>query len=129
MTKFDFSNEHFSIVDAQGHRIDLSPQEAVELLQWLSDKKTMLLRLSQQDTDQRSSRREQIEIHLQQQHLIHLDALQAAIPQLQEHTPATNIFVSPVDSVSEHALQLLKAFQIEYKLHPLLEDDNAFAQG
>jgi hypothetical protein len=129
MTKFSFSAKHLSIVDAQGHHVDLDPQEAVELLQWLSDRRTMLLRLSQQDTEQRDGGREQIEIRLQQQHLVHLDALQAAIPQLQEHTPAANIFVSPADSVTERAIQLLNAFQIEYKIHPLLEEDGVFAQG
>ena len=129
MTKFAFGDERLTIVDAQGHHVDLGPQDAVELLEWLSDNRTMLLRLSLQATEQRDSKGGQIEIHLQQQHLVHLDALQAAIPQLQKHTPAANIFMSPADAVTERALQLLNAFQIEYKIHPLLEDDSVFAQG
>ena len=129
MTKFYFSDEQISIINAHGHRVDLSPQEATELLQWLSDKRTMLLHLSSQDTDERESGREQMAIHIQQQHQIHLDALKAAIPQLQESTPATGIFVAPADAVTERAIELLKVYQIEYHIHPLLEDDGAFAQG
>lgn len=129
MTKFYFTDEQISIVDAQGHYVDLDPQEAVELLQWLSDNKTTLLRLSLQDVEQEDSGGGQLEIHLPEQHLVHLDALQSAIPQLQRHSPSANIFVSPADVVTERALQLLNAFQIEYKIHPLLEDDNVFAQG
>jgi len=129
MTKFDFADGRLTIVDDQGHHVKLDPQEALELLQWLSDKRTMLLRLSLQDAEWRDSGGEQIEIHLPQQHLVHLDALQDAIPQLQRYTPKANIFVSPADMVTERALQLLHAFQIEYKIHPLLEDDDVFAQG
>ena len=138
MTKFDFNDERFSIVDSHNQRVDLSPQEAIDLIEWLSDKKTMLLRLfhqdtepldSLQDTEPLGSQVEQIEIHLLPQHLVHLDKLQAAIPHLQEHIPATNIFTSPADSVTERAIELLKEFEIEYKIHPLLEDSNEFAQG
>jgi hypothetical protein len=66
---------------------------------------------------------------MQQQHLPHLDTLQDAIPQLQEHTPATSIYVAPIDSVTERAIEMLKVFRIEYKIHPLLEDNNEFAQS
>jgi hypothetical protein len=124
MAKFDFSNDHLSIVDAHNHRVDLSSLEAVELFEWLSDKRAMLL-LSLQD----ANLVEQLEIHLQPQDLIHLHELQAAIPLMQEYPPATKIFVSPVHSVSEHALELLEEFQIEYHIHPLLEDTDVFAQG
>ncbi|MBV9229420.1 MAG: hypothetical protein JOZ18_08910 [Chloroflexi bacterium] len=130
MTKFYFSDEQISIINAHGHRVDISPEEAIELLQWLSDKKTMLLHLSSyQDIDERESGREQMEIYIQQQHQIHLDALKAAIPQLQEATPAGSIFIAPADVVTDRAIELLKAYQIEYHIHPLLEDDGAFAQG
>jgi hypothetical protein len=138
MTNFDFNAERLSIVDAHNQRVDLSPLEAVQLLEWLSTRKTMLLHLSQtetgsleslHDTEPLSSQMEQLEIHLLPKQLVYLDKLQAAIPQLQEHIPATNIYVSPADAVTERALALLKEFEIEYKIHPLLEDSNEFAQG
>jgi hypothetical protein len=137
MTKFDFNAERLSIVDAHNQCVALSPLEAVQLLEWLSAKKTMLLHLSQEteslnslhDTEPLGGQMEQLEIHLLPQHLVYLDKLQAAIPQLQEHIPATNIYVSPADSVTERAITLLKEFEIEYKIHPLLEDSNEFAQG
>jgi uncharacterized protein YecA (UPF0149 family) len=138
MTKFDFNDERLSIVDAHNQYVDLSPLEAVQLLEWLSARKTILLRLSQQeteplesvhDTEPLGSQMEQLEIHLLPQHLVHLEKLQAAIPQLQEYISATNIYVSPADVVTERAIALLKEFEIEYKIHPLLEDSNEFAQG
>ena len=138
MTKFDFHAERLSIVDAHNQRVNLSPLEAVQLLEWLSSRKTMLLHLSQTETDSLESlhdteplgsQMEQLEIHLLPKQLVYLDKLQAAIPQLQEHIPATNIYVSPADVVTERALILLKEFEIEYKIHPLLEDSNEFAQG
>ncbi len=138
MTKFDFNDERLSIVDAHNQCVDLSPLEAVQLLEWLSARKTILLRLSQQGTEPLEtlhateplgSQMEQLEIHLLPKQLVHLEKLQAAIPQLQEHIPATNIYVSPADAVTERALVLLKEFEIEYKIHPLLEDSNEFAQG
>ena|SRR5579884_2465210 len=123
MAKFDFSDKRLSIVDARGHRVELTSQEAIELLQLLSDKKTNLLRFSSHDIHQ------EIAIHLRQPQFAYLDTLKAAIPQLQESLSATNVFVAPADAVTERAIQLLEEFRIEYKLHPLLEDDNAFAQG
>lgn len=132
MTRFDFSDGRLSIVDAHRRQVSLSPLEALELFQWLSetDRRTLLLRLSLQDEEAKNGGQEQIKIHLQQEQLEHLDVLRAAIPQLREHVPATNIFVSPADAVTERAIELLNEFQIEYKIHPLLEDDsNVFAQG
>jgi hypothetical protein len=34
-----------------------------------------------------------------------------------------------LETISEQALQLLKEYQIEYHIHPLLEDDDVYAQG
>jgi hypothetical protein len=34
-----------------------------------------------------------------------------------------------MDLVTERAIELLKELQVEYKIHPLLEEDNAFSQG
>lgn len=86
MAKFAFGEEKLTIIDAKGYQIDLSMQEAVSLLYWLSDQKAALFRLSRHEREPKK----QPENLMQQQ---------------------------------------LEAFQIEYKIHPLLEDDNAFAQG
>lgn len=129
MAKFGFSNKRLSIIDARGHQVDLSPQEAIELLQLLSSKRAVLQRLASQEANLEINTRGQVEIHLQQQQLAHLDTLKAAIPQLHNPISATNIFVAPADAVTERAIQLLEAFQIEYKLHPMLEESNEFAQG
>ena len=128
MATFDFNDEKLSIVDVYDHRVDLSPQEALALLQWVSDNEELLLRLSQFSFRPEDTSKGQIEIYVQQ-HPFHLDTLKAAIPQLQEHPSAAHTFVAPADSVTQHALELLNAFQIEYKLHPLLEDPDGFAQG
>jgi hypothetical protein len=125
MAKFAFGEEKLTIIDAQGRQVDLGLQEAVSLLYWLSDQKATLFRLSRHKNEPK----EQLEVHLQEQDLVHLNTLQSAMPQLRERTPATNVFLSPMDAVTRHAIQLLEMFQIEYKIHPLLEDDNAFAQG
>ncbi|GHO97121.1 hypothetical protein KSF_071690 [Reticulibacter mediterranei] len=85
MAKFAFGEEKLTIIDAKGYQIDLSMQEAVSLLYWLSDQKAALFRLSRHESEPEK----QPEKHFQQ----------------------------------------LEAFQVEYKIHPLLEDDNAFAQG
>jgi hypothetical protein len=134
MTKFDFNEERLSIIDAHNQRVNLSPLEAVQLLEWLSARETILRHLahqdaSLQDTEPLGGQMEQLEIHLLPQQLVHLDELQDAIPQLQEYIPAANIYVSPIDAVTERAIALLKEFEIEYKIHPLLEDSNEFAQG
>ena len=39
MTTFDFMGQSIWIVDKEGHKVALSPQEALDLLQWLSDKR------------------------------------------------------------------------------------------
>jgi hypothetical protein len=130
MAEFNFHDEKLVIVDTHDNSVELSPQEAAALLHWLSNRSTALLDLSHEDTNMRDRARRQVQIRLMEQHLMHLDALKAAIPQLQEHIPATNTFAAPVDAVTERAFQLLKAYQIEYKIHPLLDDtDDAFAQG
>jgi hypothetical protein len=138
MTKFDFNEERLSIIDAHNQCVNLGPREAVQLLEWLSARETILRYLARQDAtllNERSeaeasgSQMEQLEIHLLPQQMVHLDELQEAIPQLQEYIPATNVYVSPIDAVTERAIALLKEFEIEYKIHPLLEDSDEFAQG
>ncbi|HEY7417366.1 MAG TPA: hypothetical protein VH593_19435 [Ktedonobacteraceae bacterium] len=104
MAKFDFSEKQLSIIDTHGHRVDLSLQETVELLQLLLDRVVVQQHLLSQD----ASQREQVAIHLQQQQFGHL---------------------APVDAVTERAIQLLEAFRMEYMIHPMLEESTGFAQG
>ena len=130
MASFDFINgEHVSISDSHGQRTDLNPQEALDLLHWLSDRKDTLYSLTHQGTGQATGEKH-LQIHLHQEDLEHLDELKAVIPDLQEYRPVVKVLDAPWDAVTERALQLLKELQIEYTVHPLLlEDYEAFAQG
>jgi hypothetical protein len=109
------------ITDNQA-QIHLDPSEAYALWRWLSARK---------DAFQAHSFETQLElkIHLYQEDLGHLDELKAAIPDLHERGPIVKVLEAPLETVSERALQLLKDFQIEYHIHPLLEDDDTYAQG
>jgi hypothetical protein len=131
MTSFDFTGEHLSIVDGYSQRVDLNPQEGLDLLHWLSDKRDALLNLTHQGAQQVQSRekRLELEIRLYQEDLEHLDKLRAAIPSLHESRSAVKVLDAYLDPVTERAIQLLKELQLEYKIHPLLEDNDAFAQG
>jgi hypothetical protein len=131
MTSFDFTGEHLSIVDGYNQRVDLNPQEGLDLLHWLSDKRDALLNLTHQGAQQVQSRekRLELEIRLYQEDLEHLDKLRAAIPSLHESRSAVKVLDAYLDPVTERAIQLLKELQLEYKIHPLLEDNDAFAQG
>jgi len=129
MAKFDFFSEGVSIFDGSDQRLDLNPQEAIDLLQWLSEHRDALYGLAHQNTAQRPSREELLEIHIYQENLEYLDRLKAAIPGLHEHMPVIKVLDAPMDLVTERAIELLKELQVEYKIHPLLEEDNAFSQG
>ena len=131
MASFDFTGEHLSIIDGYNQRVDLNAQEGLDLLQWLSDKKDALLSLTPQGVPQVTSRekRLELEIRLYQEDLEHLDRLRAAIPSLHESRSAVKVLDAHLDPVTERAIQLLKELQLEYKIHPLLEDNDAFAQG
>jgi hypothetical protein len=130
MASFDLSNgEHVSISGSSSQRVDLTPQEALDLLHWLSEHKDALYSLTHQATDQLSGEKH-LQIHLHQEDLAHLDELKAAIPDLHEHRPVVKVLDAPWEAVTERALQLLKDLQIEYTVHPLLlEEHDAFAQG
>ena len=122
MKKFeDQSDGGISITSNEVH-IHLTPGEAYALWQWLSARK---------DAFQTHANENQIEleIHLYQQDLSHLDELKAAIPDLHERGPVAKILDARLEAVSEQALKLLKEYQIEYNIHPLLEDDDVYAQG
>jgi hypothetical protein len=131
MASFDFTGERISIVDGYNQRVDLNPQEGLDLLHWLSDNRDAMLSLTYQGAQQVQSRekRLEIEIRLYQEDLEHLDKLRAAIPSLHESRFAVKVFDAQLDPVTERAIQLLKELQLEYKIHPLLEDNDAFAQG
>ena len=130
MASFDFNNgKHISISDRYSQRVHLNPQEALDLLQWLSDRKDELYSFTREDTDQATGET-LLEIHLHEEDLGHLDELKAAIPALREHRPVVKVLDARWDAVTEHALELLKEYRLEYTVHPLLlEDYEAFAQG
>ena len=129
MANFDFFGERVSIFDGSNHRLDLNPQEALDLLQWLFEHRDTLYGLAHQNATQRQSSEKLLEIHLYQENLEHVDRLKAVIPSLHEHTPVVKVLDVPMDLVTERAIELLKELQVEYIIHPLLEEDNAFSQG
>src|SRR5215472_13812985 len=92
----DRSDGGMSITDNQTH-IHLTSQQAYALWQWLSDR---------QDALRTHSSGKQLEIHLYQQDLSHLDDLMAAIPDLHERGPIIKVLDARWESVSERALQL-----------------------
>src|ERR1700730_2003073 len=122
MAKFDFNGKQVSIFDNTGHRLDLNPQEALDLQRWLSNYRDALYELAHLDTVQGQPGEKLLEIHLYQEQLGQMERLKAAIPTLLECKPAV-ILGAPLDQVTERAIELLKELQLEYKIHPLLEED------
>jgi hypothetical protein len=122
MKKFEDQSDGGIRITENDVQIHLIPQEAYALWQWLSARK---------DAFQTHAHENQIElkIHLYQQDLSHLDELKAAIPDLHERGSVAKILDARLETVSEQALHLLKEYQIEYHIHPLLEDDDVYAQG
>src|SRR5258708_20059473 len=107
MASFDFGNgKHISISDSYSHRVYLNPQEALDLLQWLSDRKDELYSFTQGDTNQAPAET-LLEIHLHEEDLGHLDELKAAIPDLHEPRPVVNLFHAHCGPVPYRALDLL----------------------
>jgi hypothetical protein len=129
MASFDFSNSrHIFISDSYSHGVYLDPEEALDLLQWLSDRKDALHSFTTVDTNQAPGEK-LLEIHLREEDLGYLDELKAAIPDLHERKPIVKVLDARWDTITERALQLLKEYQLEYVVHPMLEDHEAFAQG
>ena len=122
MKKFEDQSDGGMSITSNDVQIHLTPHEAYALWQWLSARK---------DAFQTHANENQLElkIHLYQQDLSHLDELKAVIPDLQERGPVAKILDARLQKVSEQALHLLKEYQIEYHIHPLLEDDDVYAQG
>jgi hypothetical protein len=129
MASFDFSNgRHIFISDSYSHGVYLDPQEALDLLQWLSERKDVLYSFTAVDINLAPGEK-LLEIHLHEEDLEHLEELKAAIPDLQERRPIVKVLDARWDTITERALQLLKEYQLEYVVHPMLEDHEAFAQG
>ncbi len=91
-------------------------EEARSLWQWLSAHKDF-------------SQEKYLEIHLYQEDLGHLDELKAAIPDIHERGPIVKVLDTQWDAVSERALQILRDYRIEYLIHPMLEENDTYAQG
>ena len=122
MKKFEDQSDGGISLTSNEVQIQLTPGESYALWQWLSARK---------DAFQTYAHENQIEleIHLYQQDLSHLDELKAVIPDLKERESAAKIYDARLETISEQALHLLKEYQIEYHIHPLLEDDDVYAQG
>jgi hypothetical protein len=122
MKKFEDLSDGGIRITGDDTQIHLTPDEAYTLWQWLSARK---------DAFQTHAHENQIElkIHLYQQDMSHLDELKAAIPDLHEEEAMAKIFDARLKAVSEKALQLLEEYRIEYLIHPLLEEDDVYAQG
>ena len=122
MKKFEDQIDGGICISDNELQIHLTPNEAYALWQWLSARK---------EAFQTHARENQIEleIHLYQQDLSHLDELKDAIPDLHERGSVAKILDARLEAVSERALKLLKEYQIEFNIHPLLEDDDVYAQG
>ena len=122
MKKFEDQSDGGICITANELQIHLTPAEAYALWQWLSARKDALHTHTHENQIE-------LEIHLYQQDMGHLDELKAAIPDLHERGPVAKIFEARLEMVSKKALKLLKEYQIEYNIHPLLEDDDVYAQG
>ena len=129
MTSFNFSGEQISIYDEYDNKTVLNPVEALALFQWLSDRRDVFLSLAQQAGNRGQSTEKELVIRLYQENLSHLDELKAAIPSLHEYRPPAKVLSVRLEEVNERAIELLKELQLEYRIHPLLEDDDEFAQG
>src|SRR6266700_547870 len=107
MASFDFSNgKHISISDSYSHRVYLNPREALDLLQWLSDRKDELYSFTQGETNQAPAET-LLEIHVHEGDRGYLHELKAAIPALREHSPVVKVLDAHWGTVTERALELL----------------------
>lgn len=129
MTSFTFRGENVSICDEFGNIAVLNPLEALNLLQWLNEQGDTLLSTAQQAIDKGQTTEQELEIHLYQENLSHLDELKAALPSLHEYRPPAKVLSVPLEEVTTRAIKLLKELQLEYRIHPMLEDSDVFAQA
>ncbi len=129
MTGFSFRGENVSISDEYGNIAVLNPLEALNLLQWLNEKRDTLLITAQQAINEGQTTEQEIEIHLYQENLSHLEKLREAMPSLHEYQPPAKVLSIPLEEVTARAIKLLKELQVEYWIHPMLEDTDVFAQA
>ena len=115
----DRSDGGMCIIDNQTH-IHLNAHEASVFWQWLSALQ-QTLHVINQHTQQG--------MHLSQKDLNHRDKRETAIPDLHEQGPMVRALIQEGETMTQRALQLLKAYQIEAHVHPLLEDTTTYAQG
>jgi hypothetical protein len=64
-----------------------------------------------------------------QKDLNHRGEGEPAIGDLHEQGPLVRALIQEGEPMTQPALQLLKAYQIEAHVHPLLEDTSTYAQG
>ena len=50
MAQFDFAGDEVSIIDDNNHRVQLNPQQALDLMQWLFERQDDLLIVLQPPT-------------------------------------------------------------------------------
>ena len=116
-------------VSGPGTQVALASDEAYQLLLWLSGQRAILSSFVQQQAHQQWSDEQQLEIRLYQDDLDYIDKLKGAIPGLHERKPAVKVLDARLEKVPEQALRLLHELRLEYIVHPLLEESDAFAQG
>lgn len=122
MKTFEVRSDGSMTISDNEQQMHFAADEAYALWQWLSARKDAFFASSHDE-------KLEVEILLYQGDLSHLDDLKAAIPDLHERGPIVKVLEVPIEAVSERALQLLKSYQIEYHVHPLLEGDDVYAQG
>jgi beta-phosphoglucomutase-like phosphatase (HAD superfamily) len=122
MKTFEERSDGGMTISDDEQQIHFAPDEAYALWQWLSARKDAFFASSHEE-------KLEVEILLYQGDLSHLEDLKAAIPDLHERGPVVKVLDVPMVAVSERALQLLKSYQIEFHVHPLLEGDDVYAQG
>ena len=115
----DRSDGGMCIIDNHTH-IHLNAHEASAFWQWLS---------ALQETLHAINQHTQREMHLSQKDLNHADERKTAITDLHEQGPMVRGLDAGGETMTQQALQLLKDYQIEAHVHPLLEDTTTYAQG
>lgn len=107
------------IIDNQTH-IHLTSDEASAFWRWLS---------ARQQTLRAPSRQMQREMRLSQKGLNHADQGKTALSDLHEPESIVSSLDAGGQTMTQRALRLLKAYQSEVHVHPLLEETTTYAQG
>jgi hypothetical protein len=115
----DRSDGGLCIIDHQTH-IHLNSDEASAFRRWLS---------ARQQTWRAHNQQTQWAMRRSQKDLNHGDQGKTAIPDLHEQEPLVRGLDAGGQTMTQRALQLLKAYQNEVHVHPLLEETTTYAQG